>query len=252
MSYVEIDGLNCYYEQFGTAEKTVVLLHGWGQNTTMMDYIAQFLKEHFTVYNLDFPGFGQSKEPKEAFSVEDYSVFLRHFIEHFKIEKPILIGHSFGCRVALHYAHKYPVLKMVLTGAAGVRDKRGVDYYLKTYSYKAGKKILSLKPFNKHLKKLQDKAGSEDYRNASGVMRATLVKVVNDDVTPFLHEIEPETLLVFGEYDEATPVEKGRFMEKTMKDATLVIFEQDDHYAYFHQGDRFNRVLDAFLKRDYD
>ena len=40
-------------------------------------------------------------------------------------------------------------------------------------------------------------------------------------------------------------------LEKLMGNATLVIFEGDDHYAYFHQADRFNRVLDAFLKEDY-
>ena len=40
-------------------------------------------------------------------------------------------------------------------------------------------------------------------------------------------------------------------MEKLMPDAALVVFENDDHYAYFHQPDRFNAVLDAFLKRDY-
>ena len=95
-------------------------------------------------------------------------------------------------------------------------------------------------------------AGSEDYRNASGVMRNTLVKVVNEDITPILSEIKTETLLVFGENDEATPVEKGKQMEQLMPDAALVIFENDDHYAYIHQAGRFNLVLDAFLRSDYD
>ena len=50
-----------------------------------------------------------------------------------KIENPIIVAHSFGCRVAIRYAYKYPVLKMVLTGAAGIRDKRTLKYYFKTY-----------------------------------------------------------------------------------------------------------------------
>ena len=53
--------------------------------------------------------------------------------------------------------------------------------------------------------------------------------------------------VVFGENDEATPVSKGKMMESLMPDAALVIFENDDHYAYIHQALRFNRVLDAFL-----
>ena len=139
---------------------------------------------------------------------------------------------------------------MVLTGAAGVRDKHGIDYYAKIYTYKAAKKLLS--PFKGQLSKLQSKLGSEDYRNASGVMRETLVKVVNDDVSDILKDINVETLLVFGENDEATPLAKGRFMEKEMQNAALVVFEGDDHFAYFNQANRFNLVLEAFLRRDYD
>ncbi|MBQ2509289.1 MAG: alpha/beta hydrolase, partial [Erysipelotrichaceae bacterium] len=74
---------------------------------------------------------------------------------------------------------------------------------------------------------------------------------VNDDLKDILPEIDTETLLVFGENDEATPVEKGRMMEKLMPDAALVIFENDDHYAYIHQAQRFLLVLDAFLRSDY-
>jgi hypothetical protein len=36
-----------------------------------------------------------------------------------------------------------------------------------------------------------------------------------------------------------------------MPDAALVIFENDDHYAYIHQAQRFLLVLDAFLRSDY-
>ena len=50
-------------------------------------------------------------------------------------------------------------------------------------------------------------------------------------------------------FDEC--LENGKMMEKLMPDAALVIFENDDHYAYFHQAQRFNLVLDAFLESDY-
>ena len=40
-------------------------------------------------------------------------------------------------------------------------------------------------------------------------------------------------------------------MEKELANGVLVVFEGDDHFAYYHQADRFNRVLDAYLKEDY-
>ena len=251
MSTIEIDGLKLHYEEYGNAGRDVVLLHGWGQNTEMMAFIGEHLKDHFHVYNIDFPGFGQSEEPKETWGCEDYTAFLRDFLSEKGVEEPIFIAHSFGCRIALRYAYLYPVRKMVLTGAAGLRDKRGLDWYLRTYTYKAGKKIMSIGPLKQYQEKLANKAGSEDYRNATGIMRSTFVKVVNDDVRDLLPSIDTETLLVFGEKDEATPVEKGKEMEKLMGNATLVTFAGDDHYAYFHQPVRFNLVLDAFLKEDY-
>lgn len=251
MSTADIRGVKLHYEKYGSHGRHVVLLHGWGQNTEMMAFIGEGLKSHFIVYNIDFPGFGQSDLPPEPWDTNDYAEFLHEFCLLKKIEDPIFIAHSFGCRVAVRYAYRYGAYKMVLTGAAGIRDKRGLDYYAKVYSYKLGKKILSLKPFEKYKDSLTKNAGSEDYRNSSGVMRQTFVKVVNEDLKDLLPSIKAETLLVFGENDEATPVEKGKMMEKLMPDAALVIFENDDHYAYIHQAQRFLLVLDAFLRSDY-
>ena len=251
MSVINIQNIDLHYEVYGDTGRPVVLLHGWGQNTEMMAFIGEFLKSHFIVYNIDFPGFGSSAEPPEPWGSVNYCEFLRAFLQQMNVEDPIFIAHSFGCRVAIQYAYKYKVHRMVLTGAAGIRDERGIDYYLKVYSYKVGKKILSLKPFEKLKDKLTANAGSTDYRNASGVMRGTLVKVVNEDLSDLLPYIDVETLLVFGENDDVTPVEKGRKMEKLMPDAVLVIFENDDHFAYINEAARFNLVLDAFLRRDY-
>lgn len=243
---VNVDDLNIYIEKSGKKGKPILLLHGWGQNTEMMVFIAEFLKKHFVVYNLDFPGFGKSDEPKEPWGVNEYTDFLAHLCEKLKINKPIIIAHSFGCRVAVRFAYKYNADKMVLTGAAGIKDKRALVWYLKTYSYKVAKKL-----FPRLAEVYSHKVGSEDYKNTSGVMRQTFVKVVNDDIKPILSDIYNETLLVFGENDEATPVSKGKEMEKLMKNAALVIFENDDHFAYINEANRFLAVLDAFLKRDY-
>ena len=252
MSVIKIDGIDLNYQKLGKKGKTVLLLHGWGQNMQMMSFIGKSLKDHFIVYNFDLPGFGKSSEPTRAYSNEDYADFLYEFVQKKKIENPIIIAHSFGCRIAFRYAYKYPVHKMILTGAAGLKDKHGLDYYFKVYSYKLGKKILSLKPFEKYKETFMKNAGSEDYRNTSGVMRQTFLKVVNDDVKDILPAIDVETLLVFGENDEATPVYKGQMMEKLMPDATLIIFENDDHYAYINQAQRFVLVVDAFLRSDYN
>lgn len=240
----------CYmYEGNGN---DVILLHGWGQNKEMMRNIFEHLKDRFRVFSIDFPGFGKSDNPPEAWGVMEYEEFLEDFIEANDIHNPILIGHSFGCRVAIRYAAKHPdnVRKMCLTGAAGIRPKHGLDWQIRTKAYKVGKWFLKATGQNEKLEEMQKNAGSEDYRNAQGVMKPTFVKVVNDDVSDILKDVTCSVLLVWGDLDTAAPLWMGQQMEKEMKDAGLAIFEGDDHWAYWHQPDRFNAVLDIFLKGD--
>ena len=244
-----IHGVKTAYRHSGSGQD-VILLHGWGQNKDMMAQIETHLCPSFSVWNLDFPGFGESETMSDAWSVAEYTEFLHDFVSEFGIEHPVLIGHSFGCRVAIRYAVKYPVKKMCLTGAAGLRGKPSAAMKARTGAYKAAKWVLKTTHQEETLKKLQDRAGSEDYRNATGVMRETFVKVVNDDLRPLLPDVKCSVLLVFGEFDTATPLWMGQVMEQEMPNAGLAIFEGDDHYAYWHQAERFNRVLDIFLKEE--
>lgn len=245
-------GVRTSYRKSGEG-KDVILLHGWGQNMQMMEQIEHHLCTLFSVWNLDFPGFGESDLPPEPWGVSDYEDFLADFIVQNHIENPILIAHSFGCRVAIRYAADHPseVRKMCLTGAAGIKPKPTEKQKMKTSLYKAGKWFLKITGQTKKLEELQNRSGSEDYRNAKGVMRPTFVKVVNDDVSPILNKVVCPVLLVWGEYDTAVPLEMGRQMEREMPEAGLAIFEGDDHFAYWHQPERFNRVLDIFLKEDH-
>ena len=244
------NGVKTAYRHSGVG-KDVILLHGWGQRMIMMSQIETHLEKHFSVYNIDLPGHGESDDPSVPWSVEDYETFLRDFIEKNHIENPILIGHSFGCRFAIHYAAHYPVYKMVLTGAAGIKPKASRKMKLKTKMYKIGKWFLLKTGNQEALEKYQDRHGSTDYKNAKGTMRATFVKVVNDDVTPLLKDVKCPTLLVWGDQDTAAPLYMGKMMEEMMPDAGLAIFEGQDHFAYWNEYERFNRVLDAFFEGDY-
>lgn len=227
--------LRIHYTLEGTGD-AIVLLHGWGQNINMMEFISHHFARRFQILTLDLPGFGESEEPPHAWSLEEYTEFLHQLIEQFGLTKPILIAHSFGARIALYYAHTYPVQKMVLTGAAGIKKQRTLSYYIKVYTYKL------LKRYKKKVA-----MGSEDFQNSSDVMRGVLVKSVEEDLRPMLKDITCETLLVWGEYDEATPLWMGELMERELHNATLIVLEGEDHFAYFHQAKRFLAILEYFL-----
>lgn len=247
MATIEVNGTSCYYTLEGSG-KDLVLLHGWGQNTQMMQFIQDHFSDRFRVLNLDFPGFGQSHQPPCAWGVEEYTCFLEELLRKLNIKNPIFVGHSFGCRVAIHYAARNQVRKMALTGAAGLRPKAKTQNTMKVAFYKTAKKILQTINATRLEEKLKKSFGSEDYKNASGVMRDTLVKVVQDDVSELLPLIDCPTFLFWGKEDDATPLWMGQELEKRIQNAGLAVLENEGHFAYFNQGVRFCRALDAFLE----
>ena len=95
---------------------------------------------------------------------------------------------------------------------------------------------------------MQTKYGSADYNALDDEMKKTFVKVISQDLRPMLKEINASVLLVWGENDTETPLWMGQIMENEIKDAGLVVFENDDHFAYLRQWPRFVAVAKAFLK----
>ena len=96
------------------SEKTLLFLHGWGQNIEMMEPIAKPFMNEYNVLILDLPGFGKSSEPKTVWSLEDYATMVNAFVKKFKLNHLILIGHSFGGKIAILYASLYKVEKLIL------------------------------------------------------------------------------------------------------------------------------------------
>lgn len=244
---IKLQGTDINYIVDGTGSD-IILLHGWGQNIAMMQPIHDHLKQFHRVWTLDFPGFGESPEPPSAWDVYDYTKMVAAFITHFEIEAPTLMGHSFGGRVSIIYAGQQNQLtKVVLFDAAGVKPKRGLDYYAKVYSYKLGKKLTSVPGLKQIQAKMKTNAGSSDYQQASPIMKQVLSKVVNEDLQYLMPKISVPVLLIWGALDDATPVSDAKIMEKLMPNAGLVVLPGVGHYAYLERLPQVLTILDSFL-----
>ena len=162
------------------------------------------------------------------------------------IKNPILVGHSFGGRLSIILGSRQIAKKIILLDSAGILPKRSMDYYVKVYSYKLGKKILG----ETWAEKRRAKSGSADYRAASGALRQSFVKIVNEDLEPLLPKIKVPVLLIWGSEDTATPLSDAEIMKKNISDSGLVVFEGAGHYAFLEQPARFHLIADAFLKEE--
>ena len=237
---INVKNLSINYIQYGEGND-IVLLHGWGQNIEMMRPIGDNFQDRFRITILDFPGFGESEEPKEAWTIEDYELMLEEFLKKVNVKKPIVIGHSFGGRVAIRYSARNPISKLVLFGSPCIRIQEELSLGVKIL--KKLKTLPGLNDLGEYMKKF---IGSRDYKAASPIMRQTLVNVVYEDLSKFAREIEEPTLLIWGTNDTEAPLNEAKELEKIMLDAALITLP-GTHYAYLENLPRVVTILDNFF-----
>ena len=250
--FAKIDGINTSYIDIGSGD-VVVILHGWGANIESIIPIVNILKDNHRVIAYEYPGHGQSEEPNYVYGTEDYADFLKKFLDFFKIDKASFVGHSFGGKTLTIFSvkHKDMVEKLVLIDASGILPKRSFKYYLKVYTFKILKKVYLTLNFSKNkeqrLKDFYKKFGSDDYKNSDGIMRKVFVKVVNESTENYLDKIDAQTLLIWGDMDDATPLYMGEIFEKKIKDSGLVILKNSGHFSYVDDYSTFRAVMKSYF-----
>ncbi len=213
-------------------------MHGWGASLLTFNKLIDVLSNNYKVYAIDLPGFGQS-EVGVPFSVEEVADLIYSFTLEMAISNPILLGHSYGGRVAIVYAAKYQVKKLVLVSAAGIRQKLRFSKKLKIKIYKMLKKC-----------HLPIKMGSTDYQNADNVKRIMLVKAVNQDLSEFMVKIKSPTLLIYGVCDDVTPLKLAEQIKSKIKNSVLIKIEECGHFPYLERASYFSIILMSFLLGD--
>ncbi|HBH13713.1 MAG TPA: alpha/beta hydrolase [Clostridiales bacterium] len=249
---IEIQNLTINYFQEGHGQDALVL-HGWGCNIQTVMPIINLIKNHYKTTAVDLPGFGDSSKPSEPYDSYDYANIIKQLIDNLGLKDIVLIGHSHGGRISIILSSQYPNLvdKLILIDSAGIVPKRSMKYYIKVHSFKAMKKLYLIlnpgKDKSQSLERFYERHGSEDYRQSDGVMRQTMVKVINDDLGHLLRKIKAPTLLVWGENDDATPLSDGKIMEKEIRDSGLIVIKGAGHYSYIDDFQTFKLVISSFL-----
>lgn len=191
-----------FAETFGQGSPRVLALHGWGRRGR--DF-RQSLSD-FDALAVDLPGFGASPPPSEVVGAEGYAALLTPVLDEFEIP-PVVIGHSFGGRVAVCLAAANPgrVGPLVITGSPLLRlapgRKPAPGYRMLRFLNRVG--LIA----DDRMERARRNRGSADYRAARGVMRDVLVTVVNEDYEQQLRELGSRVILLWGEDDKEVPLE---------------------------------------------
>jgi pimeloyl-ACP methyl ester carboxylesterase len=187
----------------GSGRPWLLCLPGWGRSHDDFEAVAKGLD----VIALDLPGFGASPSPTEPCGAAGYAQIVAQVLQ--EMSSPLVVlGHSFGGRVAVHLACSRPeqVGGLVLT-AVPLLPRPGARRRRPAAAYRLGRALHRRGLLGeRRMEALRRRYGSADYRAASGVMRQVHVRVVNESYEEELRSISCPVELVWGDDDTETPL----------------------------------------------
>lgn len=235
-----------FAEVFGEGPPRVLALHGWGRRGR--DFGSSL--EGLPVLAPDLPGFGASPPPSGVIGARGYADVVALLLAEFD-RPPLVVGHSFGGRVAVCLAASRPgeVGPLVLSGAPLLRGASSArpspSYRLIRALHRWG--VIS----DEHLEAEKRRRGSADYRAATGVMRDILVKVVNEDYQDELEQLRSDVLLLWGERDREVPTGTAmlarEMMERAGVEARLEILPEVGHHLPNERPERLREAVEGLL-----
>ncbi|MNG75961.1 alpha/beta fold hydrolase [Sphingobacterium detergens] len=266
--YIEVEkGVKLHVTDLGEG-KPIVLIHGWPLSDEMYEYQYQYLSRRgFRVIGITLRGFGKSDKPYGKYDFDVFSDDIKVVLEKLDIQNATLGGFSLGGAVVLHYVTKYNsahVSKLALFGAAAPSWKQregfpeglpdaaveGLVNATKTQrqdliaSFGAGfpaKEGNISKNVEKWLENINLQASPY-------AMTESITALSGLDLRPQLSKINIPVTIFQGVYDKNCPLVWAEQLQKGIKNATLIRFENSGHALFVEEMEKFNTELEKFAK----
>jgi pimeloyl-ACP methyl ester carboxylesterase len=260
LSEVTIDGLRIAYEMQG-AGPPLVLLHGALSDSRAWRRQLDAFADAFTVVAWDAPGCGRSSDPPAGFSLADYADCLAGLLGALALERPHILGLSFGGGLALQFYQRYPdvtrslVLASAYAGWAGSlppdvvaeRLQRGREQSSLPPEVVVPKWIPTLFLDTVPAAVIAEYAViMADFHPAG--MRVMLEAFAEADLRDVLPTIEVPTLLLYGAEDQRSPQDVAQALHAKIPAAELVTLPGVGHVSNLEAPEAFNREVRNFLR----
>ena len=247
-----VDSLMTEYMDEGEGP-TLLFLPGWMNTLHNFNELASRLKSEYRIVRLDLPGFlgGGTETPPSDWHVRDYAAFVEAFIEKIRLTSYVLVGHSFGGRVAIKGVAQGMLRpsRLVLIGSAGIAKGRTFRNRFFTVVAKIGKVLLYVPPFYFWRKQIRRKLYEllrSDYL-AAGALSQVYLNAIREDLTEYMRKISIPTLLIWGSEDKMTPLADGRLYAELIKNSRLEVLPGAGHSVYRERTDDVARLIKEFV-----
>lgn len=255
----------------------VVLLHEWASSHRVWEPIAHRLIDRFTIYRWDargHSGHGETHPPASGrpVSVERMADDLHNLLHHFRLERPVIVGHSMGALTLWAYIARHGCGRL---GGIGVIDQSprlitdgnwrlGIygdwsaardQAFVATMRADFVTAVIELVSFslNQRARRryLEHHPGIDRVRTYLAMLdRGPLIEVWTTlsraDFRPVLPTITVPALLVYGAESNFYPPSTGPWVRDAISGAELLVYEGADHSPHVAQPDRFAADLAGF------
>lgn len=260
MERVDVNGLGIAYERAG-AGQPIVLLHGGLSDGREWRRQLEALAGEFTVVAWDAPGNGCSDDPPEAFRMPDYADCLAAFVEALRLDRPHVVGLSFGGTLALELYRLHPTVprSLVLVGAyagwagslpAEVVAERlaGVSRDLEQSPEALARRWLPTLLSEHSPPGLADELlAIMTALHPAGAM--TMARAMAEaDLRDVLPRIDVPTLLLYGELDVRSPLAVAEELAAQIPGSELIVIPGAGHQLNLEAADRVTAELRRFVR----
>lgn len=264
-----------YWDYNPDEQPTIVMIHGFRGTHHGLAKIVDNLSD-FHVIVPDLPGFGASLPLIDEHSVDNYVQFVTDFITSLKLQRPIVVGHSFGSIVASHFAATHPGMleKLILINpiaAPALQGPRGVMTRLAIMYYWIGRKLpgraakgwLGAPPIVRIMSVAMAKTKDKDTKRfihdqhrqhfstfaSPDVVAESFKASVSNDVSHVAGNLSIPTLLIAGDKDDITAIDKQHELHRHIAASELYVIDNVGHLIHYEKPAEAAAAIEDFLNK---
>lgn len=266
---IRINGRNIFYLDSNNQNPTIILLHGFPGNHMGLIKLANYIgDDNYRLIIPDLPACGCSDPLDKKHNLKNYSAWLNDFLEALSIDEAIIIGHSFGSRIALVFTNFYPkrvkrlvlitpVLKVdgllnrilsIYYGVIGPLPKYLQKIMLSNgFGKKMGNKIIFKSSDPKIHKEIIDRDIKEIKRLKPQVSIEIFDEFYKFSLIPVGKEIKNDSLLIAGELDKVSPLGPIRELFCQLPNVKLEIMKNCGHLLPLEKPEATAKIIKKWL-----
>ncbi|MCX6760399.1 MAG: alpha/beta hydrolase [Candidatus Nealsonbacteria bacterium] len=258
-----------YWQKNNSQKEAIVLLHGFPGNHEGLVDMANGLGNYRLIIP-DFPACGQSESLNEKYSLENYAKWLNTFFEGLSINKAIVIGHSFGSRVALVFTSRYPEKVNKLALITPVVKVEGLISRVVAIEYKIAellpkklrrlwlsnqihRKVSDIVLFKSASPKRRQEITAKDRRERKNFNPQINLELFSEfyrySLVPIGKKIKTESLVIASDMDSIAPLNSVKELAEQLANVKFTVMKHSGHIVVLERPLATANIIRHWLEK---